>query len=197
MLTRPCGGEVLKEQALEQESSTYTIYQISDEAEDRRDIIFENLEHLQNRGLSVDAANYEAVYSGELEESATLDDLYEKFNIDHPADYKGRSMSVSDVVVLHQNGEDKAYYVDSFGFSEVPEFLREKEAVLTPEQEQAKELINEFCYREYDHDADFSDLSNVEIAYTDLIDEADGKEYQIQASVDLEHNSIRLAIDGI
>ena len=67
-------------------------------------------------------------------------------------------MSVSDVVVLHQNGEDKAYFVDSFGFSEVPEFLREKEAVLTPEQEQAKELINEFCYREYDHDADFSDL---------------------------------------
>ncbi|MBP3265994.1 MAG: hypothetical protein J6L84_03490, partial [Clostridiales bacterium] len=181
---------------LEQESPTYTIYQISDEAEDRRDIIFENLEHLQNRGLSVDAANYEAVYTGDLEEGTTLDDLYEKFNIDHPADYKGRSMSVSDVVVLHQNGEDKAYFVDSFGFSEVPEFLREKEAVLTPEQEQAKELINEFCYREYDHDADFSDLSNVEIAYTDLIDEADGKEYPIQASVDLEHNSIRLAIGG-
>ncbi|WP_437126218.1 YodL domain-containing protein [Lacrimispora amygdalina] len=181
---------------LEQESPTYTIYQISDEAEDRRDIIFENLEHLQNRGLSVDAANYEAVYTGELEEGTTLDDLYEKFNIDHPVDYKGRSMSVSDVVVLHQNGEDKAYFVDSFGFSEVPEFLRDKEAVLTPEQEQAKELINEFCYREYDHDADFSDLSNVEIAYTDLTDEADGKEYPIQASVDLEHNSIRLAIDG-
>ena len=180
----------------EQESSTYTIYQISDEAEDRRDIIFENLEHLQNRGLSVDAANYEAVYTGALEEGITLEDLYEKFNIDHPADYKGRSMSVSDVVVIHQSGEDKAYFVDSFGFSEVPEFLREKETVLTPEQEQAKELINEFCYREYDHDADFYDLSNVEIAYTDLTDEADGKEYPIQASVDLEHNSIRLAIDG-
>ena len=74
---------------LEQESPTYTIYQISDEAEDRRDIIFENLEHLQNRGLSVDAANYEAVYTGDLEEGTTLDDLYEKFNIDHPADYKG------------------------------------------------------------------------------------------------------------
>ena len=98
---------------------------------------------MQNRGLSVDAANYEAVYTGDLEEGTTLDDLYEKFNIDHPADYKGRSMSVSDVVVLHQNGEDKAYFVDSFGFSEVPEFLRDKEAVLTPEQEQAKELINE------------------------------------------------------
>ena len=178
------------------DGDTYTIYQISDDAENRRDIIFENLEHLQSRGLSVDAANYEAVYTGALEEGTTLEDLYEKFNIDHPADYKGRSMSVSDVVVLHQNGEDKAYFVDSFGFSEVPEFLRDKEAVLTPEQEQAKELINEFCYREYDHDADFSDLSNVEIAYTDLIDEADGKEYPIQASVDLEHNSIRLAIDG-
>ncbi|MBR5359737.1 MAG: hypothetical protein IK123_02505, partial [Lachnospiraceae bacterium] len=143
-----------------------------------------------------DSGNYEQVYTGVLEEGTTLDDLYERFNVDHPADYKGRSMSVSDVVVLHQNGEDKAYFVDSFGFTEVPEFLREKEAMLTPEQEQAKELINEFCYREYDHDADFSDLSNVEIAYTDLVDEADGKEYPIQASVDLEHNSIRLAIDG-
>ena len=178
------------------ERDTYTIYQISDDAEDRRDIIFENLEHLSQRGLSVDLANYEAVYTGELEEGTSLDDLYEKFNIDHPADYRGRSVSVSDVVVLHQNGENRAYFVDSFGFTEVPEFLREKEAVLTPEQEQAKELINDFCYREYDHDADFSDLSNVEIAYTDLVDEADGKEYPVQASVDLEHNSIRLAIDG-
>lgn len=188
--------QVQPENASEPEQATYTIYQISDNSEDRRDIIFENLEHLKNRGLSVDASNYEAVYSGTLEESTTLDDLYEKFNIDHPADYKGRSMSVSDVVVLHQNGEDKAYFVDSFGFTEVPEFLKEKEAILTPEQEQAKELINDFCYREYDHDADFSDLSNVEIAYTDLVDEADGKEYPIQASVDLVHNSIRLAIDG-
>ena len=126
-------GDMLKEQAAKQEFSTYTIYQISDEAENRRDIIFENLEHLQNRGLSVDAANYEAVYTGELEEGTTLDDLYEKFNIDHPADYKGHSMSVSDVVVLHQNGEDKAYFVDSFGFTEVPEFLREQEQELTSE----------------------------------------------------------------
>ena len=188
--------QVQTEEVSEAEQDTFTIYQISDDAEDRRDIIFENLEHLKNRGLAVDSGNYEQVYTGALEDGTTLDDLYEKFNIDHPADYKGRSMSVSDVVVLHQNGEDKAYFVDSFGFTEVPEFLRAKEVVLTPEQEQAKELINDFCYREYDHDADFSDLSNVEIAYTDLVDEADGKEYPIQASVDLEHNSIRLAIDG-
>ena len=178
------------------EQDSYTIYQISDEAEDRRDIIFENLEHLQNRGLSVDAANYEAVYTGKLEEGTTLDDLYEKFNIDHPADYKGRSMSVSDVVVLHQNGENKAYFVDSFGFSEVPEFLKEKEAVLTPEQEQAKELINEFCFAEYGNDADFSNLADIGIAYTDLTDEATGEEHGVQASVDLIHNSVSVTIDN-
>ena len=187
-------SELRDEKAVEQ--LTFTIYQISDEAEDRRDIIFENLEHLKNRGLAVDPTNYTEVYSGELEEGTTLDDLYEKFNIDHPADYKGRSMSVSDVVVLHENGEDKAYFVDSFGFTEVMEFLREKEGVLTPEQEQAKELINEFCMEEYRENADLSNLSNIGIAYTDLTDEATGEEHGVQVSVDLIHNSLSVTIDG-
>ena len=135
--------ELEQEQVIEQfdesasDQDTYTIYQISEDAENRRDIIFENYEHLTNRGLSVDPANYEEVYGGELEDSMTLDSLYEKFNIDHPADYRGRSMSVSDVVVLHQNGEDKAYFVDSFGFTEVPEFFRDREVQISkPEAEE-------------------------------------------------------------
>ena len=185
-------------QVSDTQHSTYTIYQISDDAEDRRDIIFENLENLRDRGLSVDPANYKEVYTGELEEGTTLDNLYEKFNIDHPADFTGHSMSVSDVIVLHQNGEDKAYFVDSFGFSEVPEFLREQEQEISPELEEAKQLILDFCMEEYGHDCDFRDLSNVEIAYTDLEDEnvPDGGEHAIQASIDLEHYSVNLTIDG-
>ena len=63
----------------------------------------------------------------------TLDGIFEKFNIDRPADFTGHSLSVSDVVVLHQNGQDTAHYVDRFGFKEVPEFLREQQQVLTPD----------------------------------------------------------------
>ena len=57
---------------------------------------------------------------------ASLEDIYTRFNIDHPKDFKGHSLSVSDVVVLHQNGQDAAHYVDSFGYKEVPEFLQEQ-----------------------------------------------------------------------
>ncbi|MBQ7586580.1 MAG: DEAD/DEAH box helicase family protein, partial [Lachnospiraceae bacterium] len=114
------------------DGSRYTIYQIDDEAEDRREIIFENLERLSAKGKTVDPDNYREVYSGELEEGVTLDDLYEKFNIAHPEDFKGHSMSVSDVVVLHKDAQDRAYFVDSFGFTEVPEFIKEKE--LTAEE---------------------------------------------------------------
>ncbi len=176
-------------------NDTYTIFQVADDIDNRRDVIFENLERLSERGLTVDPENYKEVYSGSLDGEMTLDGLFEKFNIDHPSDYHARSMSVSDVVVLHKNGEDKAYFVDSFGFTEIPEFLRQKESLLTREKEQAKELINDFCMKEYGHDASFSDLSNVEVAYTDLTDESDGKEHAIQASVDLVNNGIRLMID--
>ena len=65
--------------------------------------------------------NYELIYVGELSElqeqteGETLEAIYEKFNIDHPEDYRGHSLSVSDIVVLHQNGKNSAHFVDSFG----------------------------------------------------------------------------------
>ena len=76
----------------------------------------------------VDKTNYELVYSAELTPGTSLEDIYTRFNIDHPKDFKGHSLSVSDVVVLHQNGQDAAHYVDSFGYKEVPEFLQEQTA---------------------------------------------------------------------
>ncbi len=72
---------------------------------------------------------------GELSElqrrtqSATLEAVYEKFNIDHPADYKGHSLSVSDIVVLHEDGKNSAHFVDSFGFTGLPDFVRELEGI--------------------------------------------------------------------
>lgn len=85
----------------------------------------------------MDRANYDLVYTASLDSKTTLEDIYRTFNIDHPADFKGHSLSVSDVVVLHQGGKDTAHYCDSFGFQQVPEFLREnplRTAELSTEQ---------------------------------------------------------------
>ena len=73
--------------------------------------------------------------------SATAKKYYTRFNIDHPADFKGHSLSVSDVVVLHQDGKDTAHYCDRVGFSEVPEFLHERQPELTPDDLETGECI--------------------------------------------------------
>lgn len=92
-------------------------------------------------GITIDRVNYELVYTAPLTKDMTLGDIWERFNIDHPADFKGHSLSVSDIVVLHQNDEDTAHYVDSIGFQQVPEFLQEQQTPvfdkLPPEQQQA------------------------------------------------------------
>lgn len=116
------------EKAPEPEPPTFTIYQLKRD-DGLRAYQFEPYERLQAGGLSVDPANYEQVYSAPLEPGMTLETIYQKFNLDHPADFTGHSLSVSDVVVLHQAGEDTAHYCDSFGFQDVPEFLQERQAV--------------------------------------------------------------------
>ena len=88
--------------------------------------------------------NYELVYSAELTPGTSLEDIYTRFNIDHPKDFKGHSLSVSDVVVLHQNGQDTAHYVDSFGYKDVPEFLQPENYLKATEQttEQNENMID-------------------------------------------------------
>lgn len=108
---------------LKQETPHYTIYQLSFDKENVRDYSFRSYDELQKAGLHVDAQNYACVYSGRMPDSATLDTLYEKFNLHRPKDFTGHSMSVSDVIVMTEQGKNQAYYVDSFGFANVPEFL--------------------------------------------------------------------------
>ena len=118
------------------QQDTFSIYQLRG-GEETRDYRFEPYERLQAAGLAVDSANYDLVYTAPLDKSTSLEDINRTFNIDHPADFRGHSLSVSDVVVLHQNGQDTAHYVDSFGYMEVPEFLREnplRTAELSTEQ---------------------------------------------------------------
>ena len=129
-----------KVQDAEADKDTFSIYQLK-QGDETRDFRFEPYDRLQAAGNVVDKANYELVYSAELTPGTSLEDIYTRFNIDHPKDFKGHSLSVSDVVVLHQNGQDSAHYVDSFGYKEVPEFLHEKQPQLTPDNLETGETI--------------------------------------------------------
>lgn len=118
------------------QQDSFSIYQLRNE-DSTRDYRFEPYDRLQAAGLTVDKANYTEVYAAPLTAGTTLEDIYRTFNVDYPADFKGHSLSVSDVVVLHQNGQDTAHYCDSVGFQQVPEFLREnplRTAELSTEQ---------------------------------------------------------------
>ena len=122
-----------------QDKDTFSIYQIKG-GDETRDFRFEPYDRLQAAGNVVDKANYELVYSAPLAPETSLEDIYTRFNIDHPKDFKGHSLSVSDVVVLHQNGQDAAHFVDSVGFRQVPEFLQEQKQ-LTPDELTTGETI--------------------------------------------------------
>lgn len=118
------------------QQDSFSIYQLRNE-DSTRDYRFEPYDRLQAAGLTVDKSNYTEVYTAPLTAGTTLEDIYRTFNVDYPADFKGHSLSVSDVVVLHQNGQDTAHYCDSVGFQQVPEFLREnplRTAELSTEQ---------------------------------------------------------------
>ena len=128
-----------KEETAAQDKDTFSIYQLK-HGDETRDLRFEPYDRLQATGNVVDKANYELVYSAELTPGTSLEDIYTRFNIDHPKDFKGHSLSVSDVVVLHQNGQDAAHYVDSFGYKNVPEFLQEQKQ-LTPDELETGETI--------------------------------------------------------
>ena len=122
-----------------QDKDTFSIYQIKG-GDETRDFRFEPYDRLQAAGNVVDRANYELVYTAPLAPETSLEDIYTRFNIDHPKDFKGHSLSVSDVVVLHQNGQDAAHFVDSVGFRQVPEFLQEQKQ-LTPDELTTGETI--------------------------------------------------------
>ena len=123
----------------EPDKDTFSIYQIKG-GDETRDLRFEPYDRLQAAGNVVDRANYELVYSAPLAPETSLEDIYTRFNIDHPKDFKGHSLSVSDVVVLHQDGQDAAHFVDSVGFREVPEFLQEQKQ-LTPDDLETGETV--------------------------------------------------------
>lgn len=128
----------LEQRFLESPADAFAIYQLKN-GEELRDYRFEGLERLQKAGLSVEHDNYEMVYTAPLidfkgNQSQTLNRLYEQFNINHPTEFRGHSLSVSDMVALKVNGRLSFHYVDSFGFVEQPNFLPQKNYLETAEK---------------------------------------------------------------
>ena len=112
----------------------FSIYQVPPGPEGR-DFRYRSYEDLQADGLSVDRKNYQLVYTAPLDKDTTLDEIYRRFNIEHPADYKGHSLSTGDIVVFRQDGKQTAYYVDEGAdYRQVPEFFAQPEKQLTPDE---------------------------------------------------------------
>ena len=105
------------------QGDTFSIYQLKG-GNETLDYRFEPLDSIHRNGLSVKPENYELVYEAPMTAKDNLESIYTRFNVDRPADFTGHSLSVSDIVVLHQDGKDTAHYCDRAGFSEVPEFLQ-------------------------------------------------------------------------
>ena len=227
----------------EPDSDRYEIYQLTADPANAK-LLFTSYDGIHAGGMTINRSNYELKYSAPLTPDTTLDSIYDQFNINRPADFTGHSLSVSDIVVLHRNGQDTAHYVDSIGFADVPEFLTEQtqenvfqrntpperdvfegnspaeraelaasdpdndvfdgntltEAVQSAEAhtaedsdlKTAKQLINDYCIEEFDTMADFSNLSDVGLAYSTTEDD----EHEIQVSADLNTYCINYAVDG-
>ena len=119
----------------------FSIYQVPPGPEGR-DLRYRSYEDLQADGLSVDRKNYQIVYTAPLDKDTTLDEIYRRFNMEHPSDYKGHSLSMGDIVVFRQDGKQTAYYVDEGAdYRQVPEFFAQPEKQLTPDEGMTGEQI--------------------------------------------------------
>lgn len=119
----------LEEEMFRGNGDLYAIYHVDEDTPGKQHL-FMNMAMVKEDGITIDADNYKCVYSGRLHENEKLDDLYAMFNDNPPADYKAHSMSVSDVIITNRGGDMQAYYVDRFGFAELPDFAAQREKIL-------------------------------------------------------------------
>ena len=106
------------------ESRRFAIYQM--DSGDEHTYQFMGIESAKSLGYTIDGKDYRMVYAAPWMPTITLDNIFERFNIDRPEDFRGHSLSVSDVIVINRGAEITAYYVDSFGFQELPEFVQQR-----------------------------------------------------------------------
>lgn len=186
----------------------FGIYQISDDSPGR-EYKFMNRSFMEKHGYQALREDYQLVYTDWLLSEETLDSIYERFNTNHPADFTGHSLSVSDVVVFNENGTVKAYFVDSISFQELPGFLRlevslerEKLAYQIGEQYFAIQLATEgYDYSIYNHQYqlvdggifDDLDLSIEEAAQQIISDEGLAEVERIPVDYELLQEKVAIA----
>ena len=150
----------------------YAIFQLKDD-EKLRDYHFSNSKYLKNHGMYIDRENYNRVYRGRLQEKETLDDIYRRFNVDRPQDFYGHSLSVGDIISIKKDGAITTHFVDSFGYTEVPDFTLSREErktqrtltdniVLLAEKQLASDEMDDLGNKlfDYDHAPVYSGISN-------------------------------------
>lgn len=188
-----------------EQNNTFSIYQLKG-GDETRDFRFEPYDRLHTAGLAVEAANYELTYTAPLESGMNLEGIFEQFNLDRPADFTGHSLSVSDVVVLHQDGQDTAHYVDSFGYTNVPEFLQPVPALDVEQTQETKQPetsvtyypINETAARRAKEANSYSDYKpgSATAEYRQCVDEAAELAQRQKARVDpMHHEKIDRLLD--
>lgn len=123
----------------------FGIYQIT-ERDPEHDYRFMGLDYVEKKGMTVARADYDLIYAAPLTDKDTLDGIFERFNIQRPADFTGHSLSVSDVVVINDGESVKAYYVDSIGFAKLPDFFKERNMDL--QKDDAKDYSDGSVYYE-------------------------------------------------
>lgn len=140
--------EIQNDPFLSTGDNRFALYQLDENTEEIH-YRFKNTAYMERNDIHVRTGDYRQVYSGELTEEMTLDSIYEQFNMDHPSDFHGHSLSISDVIATRMDGVERAFYVDNFGFKELPNFiehLRSPEMVL-PERRMEKtgDISKEFA----------------------------------------------------
>lgn len=161
----------LQEQFLYGDTDRYGIYQLKDDPK-LEQFRFAGTSSLIKRKITnesfdtIKPENYMLVYAGDLEElrqktqGQTLEAIYTKFNVEHPVDYHAHSLPVSDIVVLHEKGENSAHFVDSFGFTRLPDFMRRLEKVNVRETETSFRLADGCANVQDSRVSDFKEKAN-------------------------------------
>ena len=109
---------------------TFGIYQIRDDSPGEN-YAFMNMSFIESHGVQIKKEDYKLVYVGELSGNMSLEDIFERFNIDRPEDFRGHSLSVSDIVVLNDGKKVTAHFVDSISFEQLDSFLNLEEQLLS------------------------------------------------------------------
>jgi hypothetical protein len=168
----------------------YQIYQLK-KSNELRKFRFESYSQLKAQNREINFNNYNIIYKNSYSKEIDLEELFSKFNSNIPNDFKGHSLSVSDVIAINDGSNIKAYYCDNFGFKEIPEFANSLKQYNDNLLEEAKNYINDFCIKEFGDAAEFDSLNTANVAYT----VSEDCNHEIQVNINLSNLSVNKFVD--